>query len=70
MPGWDQYCLPQKYVESFDLASKRWTEMPELNEPRAGLSSCYLGEHVYAFCGMRQNRERLNSIERLRVVRM
>ena len=60
--------MPQKYVESFELAKNRWSEMPELNVPRAGLSSCYLGDQIYAFAGMKENRKRLNSIERLRVV--
>ena len=68
LPGWDQYCMPQKYVESFDLARNKWSEMPELNVPRAGLSSCHLGDHIYAFAGMKKKRKRLNSIERLRVV--
>ena len=42
--------------------------MPELNIGRAGVSNCLLAEHVYVFCGMTENRKRLCSIERLRIV--
>ena len=68
LSGWSQYCEPQKSVECHELAKNTWTEIPDLNVPRAGLSSCYLEEYIYAFCGMKENRQRLSSLERLRIV--
>ena len=42
--------------------------MPSLVEARAGASGCSLPGYIYIFCGMKENRIRLNSIERLRII--
>ena len=42
--------------------------MPSLVEARAGASGCSLPGYIYIFCGMKENRHRLNSIERLRII--
>ena len=42
--------------------------MPSLVEARAGASGCSLPGYIYIFCGMKEDRNRLNSIERLRII--
>ena len=42
--------------------------MPSLVEARAGASGCSMPGYIYIFCGMKEQRNRLNSIERLRII--
>lgn len=41
--------------------------MPSLVEARAGASGCSLPGYIYVFCGMKEDRIRLNSIEQLQI---
>ena len=63
-----RYSPPETTVESYNLRLDTWMEMPSLKVARAGASSCQLASHVYIFCGMKEKRIRLNSVERLRVI--
>ena len=64
----DRKSAPSESVESHSLDLSKWTIMPSLIVPRAGASSCYVSDHVYIFCGLKQDRIRLNSIERIRSI--
>ena len=64
-----RFAAPKNTVESYDLGKGMWRDsMPVLNEARAGASGCSMPNYVYIFCGMREHRKRLNSIERLRII--
>ena len=64
-----RFAAPKNTVESYDLGKGAWRDsMPSLVEARAGASGCSLPNYVYIFCGMKENRKRLNSIERLRII--
>ena len=65
----DRNSAPYRIVESYTIASNTWSnEMPSLVEARAGAGGCRLPGYIYIFCGMKENRIRLNSIERLRII--
>ena len=65
----DRDAAPDRIVENYTVATNMWSnEMPSLVDARAGASGCSLPGHIYIFCGMKENRIRLNSIERLRII--
>ena len=41
-----------KFAERFNVQSKIWEAMPELNEPRCYAGACVLNSNLYVFCGM------------------
>lgn len=64
-----RYAAPDRVVENYTVATNTWsTEMPSLVEARAGASGCSMPGYIYIFCGMKEQRNRLNSIERLRII--
>ena len=65
----DRNSAPYRIVENYTIASNTWSnEMPSLIEARAGAGGCRLPGYIYIFCGMKEQRNRLNSIERLRII--
>ena len=60
---------PVHTVENYTVATNTWSnETPSLVEARAGASGCSMPGYIYIFCGMKEDRIRLNSIERLRII--
>ena len=60
---------PERIVEYFTISTNTWSfDVPSLVEARAGASGCRLPGYIYIFCGMKEDRIRLNSIERLQII--
>ena len=66
---YDPNDLHHNSVECYNLHADSWMLLPNLHKARAGAGSCQFKDCVFVFCGVIEARVRLNSIERLRVIK-
>ena len=56
--------MSSKSAQRFNLQTKLWEAMPQMNEPRANAGSVALNGTVYVFCGQK-GEDSLNSVEKM-----
>ena len=63
--GGNTFTTPINKCEAFSLEYQTWDRLPDLEKERKCHSACVAGDYLYVFCGLDDDSNCMESIERI-----